>query len=285
MKKISVKQVWLDAFEVITRHPIVLLPFFIVAFLELLALEFIVFIPRKPLSLLFEPIIKKFFGEMFMHYPFFMEKVPKIFYAAQILLYVVLGVALSGIAVNIVRNLKAKLPLKTNALIGNALRKYISFIIYGVIIVTLVHLVRRADTWAFGLLMRKAVQALPGLRTEIVSLAFALFFFITNVVLQIFFILTVPVIVIRNKFVVKALWESIVLGLKNFFGIGVMIGVPYLLYLPVSVLKAYSSQLGAKTLPEITIFIIAGGVVLAAFVDCFITVSAARFLLEKEGAR
>ena len=71
------------------KRPIVILPFFIIAFLEGLALELIYFSSRKPLLFIAGPIIRKFSGEPSLHYPINLVKLPRFVYYGQIFIYIV----------------------------------------------------------------------------------------------------------------------------------------------------------------------------------------------------
>jgi hypothetical protein len=264
------------------KHPIILLPFFIVAFLEGLALELIYFSTRKPISFIAAPIIRKFSGEAFLHYPFHLVKLPKHFYYSQILIYIFFAVFLTAITINIVRNIKAGLPLKTNALIKNALNRYLSFVVFGIIMTAMLLILQRVDTIIFSKLAFMVSKRLPQLGPAIFSIASMIFFFLTNVILYLFLLLALPIIVIKKKSLLGALGKSIGLGFLNFLHIFTLIFLPLFLYLPVTVLKGYSSVLAHKTFPEMTLLIVAFGIIIAAFVDCFIFVCATSFILEKE---
>ncbi len=268
--KHKITQSWLRALEVIVKRPVILLPFLIAAFFEGLALELIYFFPRKPLSFIATPIIKKFFGEAFVHYPGNLLLLPKLFYYAQVVIYIVIGVFLTAIAINIFKNVKANLPLKTNALIKNALKRYPSFLIYGILLIVLALLLKRVDFIIIGRLLK--------LKSPFIA---SLFLFLTNIIMQTFFILTIPIIVIQKKSLLKALWGSISLGARNFFGIFILILVPFLLYLPITLLKGFSIKLVGLTFPEINLYVAGVGIVLAIFIDCFIVVFPSQFLLER----
>ena len=100
-RKTNIRKIWVAAFEVMVKRPIVILPFFIIAFFEGLALQLIYFSTRKPILLIAAPIVRKFSGEPFLHYPFNLAKLPRYFYYSRIFIYVFAGVFLAAISVNI----------------------------------------------------------------------------------------------------------------------------------------------------------------------------------------
>lgn len=278
----NIRKNWLSAFDLIKEKPVTLLPFVIVAFLEGLAVEIIYFLPRKPISIILGPIIRKFFGEPCLHYPNDLILLPRIFYYAQMVIYVFMGVFLTAVCVNIVKNIKTQLPLKTKAIVKNAMARYFSFLIYGILMITLTYLVWRTDKFIFYKYMGLIQNHVPQIMIKLAPLKLALFLFISNVLMQVFTLFVVPIIVIEKKSFPKALAGSVYMGARYFPRIFKLIFLPFLLYLPLSLLKSVLPKLVDKTVPEITVFITAAGIIIAIFIDCFITVCAAQFLLEKK---
>jgi len=280
--KISIKNIWGTSFELMVRKPVILLPFFIIAFLEALALEVIYFSARKPLSYIALPIIKKFFGAVYTHYPYNLVKLSQMVYFAQIAISIFIGVFLTAICVNMVKNIKENLPLKPAALVKNASKRYLSFFIFGIVVVASMHFLKKGDAFLISKVSRLAARQLSGISAEAVSVIFALFMFVTNVVLQVFLVLTVPIIVIRRYRIGRALLSSIALGFRNFLKLFGLILMPMAVYLPVTFLRSYSPNLVIKLFPEVSLYIVGLGIVAAAFVECFIIVCATHFLLIRD---
>ncbi len=263
----SIKKIWVAAYDVMVKRPIVLLPFVFIAFLETFALEILYFFPRKPLSYIFNPVVEKFFGEAFVHYPGCIVILPRLFYFAHVLVYAFFGVCLMAVSVDICKNVRLGLAVKINSLFDNATKRYISFLAFGLIIANLVILIGRAD--------QLFLHRLPHL------LAIAVMFSL-NVILYTLLISTVPLMVVTNEPLFKALAKSITLAWRNFFKLFFLILFPFLVYLPVAILKSYSFQLIDKTFPEINILITIAGIILAIFLDCFIILCATHFVMYKD---
>ncbi|MFC1699696.1 hypothetical protein ACFL1I_07065 [Candidatus Omnitrophota bacterium] len=280
--KYSVRKTWADSFNLLRTNPVVILPFLIIAFLEALALEIIYFAPRKPLAYLFSPVIRKMFGEPFNHYPSNFLAMPKLFYYAQVAIYILVGVLLTAISIGMVKNVRERLPLKAKALIKNALKRYLSLFTYGLVVIILVVILKRADGIVFTKAVKLLIKYLPQGFVKIIPFLSTVFIFLTNLLLQTFLILTVPIIVIRKKMFIKALGQSIILGLKNFRSVFSLIFLPLMIYLPVALLKTGAPKIMDQTFPEMNLFIEGFGIVLTVLVECFIVVCAANFLLDKE---
>lgn len=281
----NIRKNWVASFGLIIEKPIVILPFIIIAFLESLALELIYFSSRKPLSYIVNPIIRKFSGEVFVHYPGNLLILPKLFYYAQIVIYIFIGVLLTAVSVNIVKNIRMTLPLKAKALINNAFRRYISFFVFGAVVIVFMLLLKKVDIFIFAKGMGLVSKHLPQILLKLSPFILTLFLFLSNIILQTFLVLAVPIIVIKKESLFKALGSSINLGWRNFVTIFTLIFLPFLVYLPITLLKTGSSRLINKTFPEINLYIAAAGIILTALVECFVVVCASQFLLDKEEAK
>ena len=189
---------------------------------------------------------------------------------------------MAAITVNILKNIRAGLPLKTNALIKNAAKRYFTFVMFGIIVVALMFFLKRGDVFIFSRLMNLVSKALPQIAPQLQSLGFVLFLFLSNIVLQTFLVLVMPILVIRKASLLKALGSSIAMGFRHFFSIFTLIFLPFIVYLPIVLLKSYLPNLIGRTFSEMSLCIVGVGIIGTAFVECFILVCVTQFLLEKE---
>lgn len=276
----NIRKNWVASFNLMATEPIVMLPFVFIAFLEGMALELIYYFPRKPWANVAGPIISKFFGEALMHYPGNLVILPKLFHYAQVVIYVFCGVCLTAIAVNIFYNIMMGPALQTSALIKNALKRYLPFLGFGLIVIALMFLLKKADLFIFLKLMDPISEDLPQILRKLTPFMLTFFLFLTNIILKVFLVLTIPILVIKEKPLLKALTRSIKIGFNNFSSIFTLIFLPLLVYLPLALLKTDSAKLIDKTFPELNLYILIIGIILAIFVECFVTLSTAQFLLD-----
>jgi len=277
----SIRKNWARTFELLLIKPVIIFPFVIVAFLEGLALEFIYFATRKPLSVIANPIIRKYFGESSLHYPGHVLILPDIFYYAEIAIYTFAGIFLIAVAVNIFRNIRLNLPLKPDALIKNSLKQYPYFVIFGILMITLVFLSRKSNMFLFHRLTPLGIKYLPWIGSGVYFGILLSMLFLSNCILQTFLISTVPLMVIEKRPFLKALWGSLSLGFRNFLTIFTLIFFPFLIYLPVIALKNFSPYLASRLFPEINIYIVALGIIVGALIDCFLYMCVSQFLMDK----
>jgi len=279
MKK-GAKDILLNSFELILKKPILIGPFLVLAFFEGLALEIAYFSPQKPLSFIFGPIIKKFFGTPFTHYPGGLLVLPKLFYYMQLVVYALIGVFLFAVAINILKNIKSDLTIKTNALIRNALKKYKYYLGYGVLMIALITLLAKFDMFLLYKFFNLTGSEFPNATRTMAPFVTPIFLFLNTVLLQVFFILVIPIMVIQEKPFFKALLGSLSLGFRHFLALFVIIFFPYLLYFPVSLIKHFSLKIAGLTIPEASAIVVAVGIIASIPINCFVTVCVSNFLLE-----
>jgi len=276
------KTYWRKSLELIIGNSRVVTPFVMLAFFEAMALVLIYFSPRKPLSCIFNPIIRKFQGELFVHYPGNFLALPKLFSYAQSAIYVLAGILLSAVTINMVRNIRAGLPVRTKALVRNASGRYFAFVVYGVLLTALMLLVRESGTVAFVKFAKLMARFLPEAAMNVFPVILPIFIFVANITLYTFLILTVPILVIKKSSLLKALAESVRSGFRNFFAIFRVILVPFLFSLPVILLSSFSVTVARKTCPEIIALIALLKIIVSVSVECFIIICISQFLLDKQ---
>jgi len=278
--KYPIKQNWITALALIVKRPILILPFVIIAFMEVLALELLYFSPQTPLVFLAGPVIRKFFGEAALHYPANLIVIPKVFYYVQIMIYVLFGVLLSAVTVNMIKNMRAELPLKLKALVKNALGRYWAFAAYGFLTAALMTLLKGGTTFVFLKAIKAGSTYLPGVILRAAPFEASLVLFVANIIMSAFLVCTVPIIVIKKTSFLRALGESISIGWRNFRIVFLTILVPYILFLPVMLLKSFPGTLFRKTFPEVIPIITLSGIVVALFAECIVIICVSRFVLD-----
>ncbi|MFH1876689.1 MAG: hypothetical protein ABH865_07340 [Candidatus Omnitrophota bacterium] len=280
--KYSIKKNWGASLKVIAEKPAIILPFIIIAFLQVLALEILYFFPRWPLSAVAQPIVRKFFGEMYLHYPGSIFILPNLYYYFEVGIFIIFGVVLSAVSINIFKNVKTKVPLTPAALVKNALKKYVSFVLYGILLIGLTVLMERGDRFLYAKVMRFAAQHFPNAVPKFYTLGLSLFLFVSSVIMQVFLVLTVPLIVLEKKSFFTALGRSIFLGFRHFFRILALISLPFLVYLPIILIRTGLPVLANKTFPEIVVVVSVVSILIAMLLDCFLVLCASQFLWDTE---
>lgn len=124
--KLSIFKIYQVTFQLLRKHPAFFIPFIIFALFDALALIILFLAPRMPLILVLGPFIRTFWGEGFLHYPTNFLLLPKLFFLNRMVLSVIAGSLLSGIAVDIILGIYNEKPVRLRESFKTALRKYIS---------------------------------------------------------------------------------------------------------------------------------------------------------------
>jgi hypothetical protein len=279
--KYSIRKNWAAAFELIVTKPIIIFPFIIIALLETMVLELAYFSTRPPISGISVPIIRKFFGEPFVHYPGILIILPKLFYYGQVVVYVLFSVFLMSITVNIIKNVKAGLPVKESAMIRNALKHYLSLMGYALIAIIIIIVTEKADMYVFSKVVRFATKHLPLVIPKLYYIVSLPLLFLANVIIQTLLMPTLPILVIEKKSLIISLAKSIYLGFRNFKTVFLLLFLPYLIYAPLMLLKSFPAELAERSIPEINLYITFAGIVVSIFVDFFIITSLTQWYIDK----
>lgn len=281
----NIRDNWINSFELLLKKPAIFTPFIIVAFFECLVLEIAYFSTRFPLNAIFGPIIKKFFGEAFVHYPDSLTIIPRLYYSGQVAVYVLAGVFLAAVAVQMVVNVRTGHPVIAKAIVNNTAKKYIAFAAFGVLYIVLMALLEKGE----GFILLKGARFISRrffvIGPEVYSILAAVALFLTFVIMQTLLVLTVPVIVIEKKGLFRAILGSVALGLRNFLKLFCLIVLPFFFYLPVILLNVFLPVIMNQTFPEISFYITLLSILLAVFIDCFVIVAVTQFLLNTKKTR
>lgn len=277
--KYNIRKNWIDAFEALLKKPVIFTPFVIIGLLECLALELAYFSVRFPLAVVFAPIIKKFFGETFLHYPANLTILSKLFYSAQTGIYIFAGTLLTAVAVQVFVNIRTGHPVIIKAIVNSAAKKYVTFACYGVIYIVLMTVLERGEGFVLLKGSRYISRHFFSISPVIYSTLAVSALFFTFVIVQAFLVLTIPIIIVEKKPLFRAIIGSIAMGARNFIKIFCLIAVPYLFYLPVIMTDTFLNTIMDKTFPEISFYITLLNIVTAVFVDSFVIVSVTQFLL------
>jgi len=280
--KYNIIRNWIESAALMAEKSFIIIPFLVWAFLEALALECVYFFPGVPFGPIVNPIVAKYFGEAYIHYPGNLLVIPKMFYYAQSFLFVVVGVFLSAITIDLVRRIDSSDSLLPKDIFESAIRRYIPCFIYGILVVAAGIMVKKYSGVAFERYIGSISAHIPGEMLQLLPFASSLWLLTTRVAMLALFILTMPIIVVKRRSIIMALPESILRGILGFFPIFIMLLVPHLLYLPILLLKSFMTKLAGATFPEVVFPLTLASIAVMAFIQCFIIVCATRLVLEKQ---
>jgi hypothetical protein len=207
---------------------------------------------------------------------------PRLFYYAQIALYIFIDGLLTGIAVWMVYEAnEGKKPIFSEA-IKKVLPRYFTLAAFLFVIFFIVYFLSYGQNILLLKLLRiRFVTFLA--KKGILDFIKVIFNFIVIVLIETGFAFAIPFAVLEGKRFFNAIGGSLSLLKKLFSKAFILIFVPTLLSLPFSLMKIGLPVLMDKTLPEITLLVLGLSVIVVVFIDTIVTTSLVfLFLLRKD---
>lgn len=270
--------VWSITFRMIAKYPRVLLPFFIKAVFEALALAVFFYSPRSPFSIVFAQPIKSFFGASFLHYPYNFSLLPTLFYYGQIFVMLTFGVIMYGMAMGMVSQAHSEGgEVKILGNFNRAARRYFALIGIWLITFILSVIVSRVPPIIIKNLMQPSPSAI--LLLQIITYVGIVLVF----AIEAFFIYAYPAIIIERKGFFGAIGRSFGVMRHVFLPTIILVFVPRFIEFLYMFVKQRQQGLMNLTVPEITLVILGVGIFLTFVADALVFLSTANlFILKQE---
>ncbi|MFZ5845100.1 MAG: hypothetical protein ACOY0S_01380 [Patescibacteria group bacterium] len=271
--------------SLVKTAPVIFIPFLIFAAVEALALWFIYLLPRPPLVIVFGPIIRTFWDEQFLHYPLNFILLPKLASNSRMVLSVILGSLLTGVAVFLTAAAGERKGLKFSAAFKTVGKKYLALFIAILVMAAGFHF---SSKLLFIFLIKYfsagghiRLLFIPGQLW--VGPIYAAVSFVLGLIIQSAFIYAVPALVLDNKKLIPALGASIKFFGRFFIPTLIMVGVPMLLYIPLMVINMNTALLILKFFPEAVLLVLFLEIIVTALViDPLLTLATTLYYLEKK---
>lgn len=253
----------------IARNPLVIFLFIFLALIQASALTVVFLSHSEPFSSLLGPIIRRFWGDRFLHYPDNFLLLPKLFSYAEMAVITVVGLIVTGITIQLVASARDRAHSSTivTAFWGT-LKRY-----FGMLFVWL------CIFFALRYGARAALDHLPN--SLPVHFAGLLGVFLLTQMLTAFLF---PAILLSGKKYWKSIVEGLMLALKNIPGLFLLLLLPVGLSVALSYLKTMSPLLSQNN-PDMVLVILYCSIVVATVVDLFITSATAILYLKVRNSK
>ncbi len=267
----------------IIQQPIIILPFCVWAFIQLLTLEILYFAPRFPLSVFFAPLIKKLYAETFLHYPFNFVLLPKLFHYVKLFLDFFLEGFLIASSMVIVSHVNSEKRIDFKGAVRKAKPQYVHILV-GTLIIALV-----VAFWGviFELLQSRAMQIRSDqgayfLLKRVILEGGPYFNFLVTIFIKALFIYLFVVIVLENRKVFRALGVNFRLLRDSFFFMLGVVGIPMFFYLPVLFLRNNVAAVASDSFPSLRAWVIVLSILVLVVIDAVIYTAATSFYLYRQ---
>lgn len=274
--------IWKSVLGFILSEPRILIPFFILAVCETLLLWILANSPHFPFSFVFAPPIRRIWGDIYLHYPYIFELLPRIFYFMKIVLSIFVGSLTTGMAIHLILASDKNEPIDLKKTFFFVFKRYLSLMLLAAVLFITVHFVMKQPAIIFFNYFKAGHAKLLFLGPKFWFGMFlpAVSFFMA-VVLQAIFVYSFPYVVIKGKKFLVALVLGVKLFLKNWLKTLVVVTIPMLLYIPVTMLRNNSAVLADKFSPEIVVSVLFVGIIIGTVVvDALVTIVTTLLFIE-----
>jgi len=283
-KSISIINTYLATFQSLKTQPKLVIPFACFAFVELIFLLLIYVAPRQPFNIVLAPPIRAFWGERFLHYPVNFLLLPKLASHSRNFLSCIIGSLLTGFAVAMVADTYNSKTVHLFSALKNAFRKYLSLftvvliinlLFLGLVKVMEMGLIRYFTSGHATLLFLKPVIWLGPI---LIALNLLLVVLVQGV-----FVYAIPLLMIENLKLFKAIGRSALLFVKLFLPTLALVGLPVLIYIPIIILQFNAPFLIDRLFPESVLYVCIAAVVINSLViDLLVTLSTTILFLQNK---
>ena len=243
-----------EAMTVILHNPVILLLFVLLGAIEAFALTTLFLSHSAPFSKLFAPIIRRFWGERFLHYPDNFLLLPKLYGYANAVILTIVGLIISAICIKLIEASVTRTGASTLGAMQQAFKKY-----FGMLAVWIP---------AF-LLMRYGVANLMPLIPRVLALQFVLILILFIVVQAVTTFLFAAIVTSESGFF-KAIGDGFK-RLKTHGGLVMAaIFIPCAVGVFLSFLKSTAPSF-VRVYPESVLVILYVGIIVTMAVDLYVT--------------
>ncbi len=260
-----------SSIEILFHKPLIFYPYVISIFIQLFVLEILYFAPRYPLSLFFAPLIRQFWGEMFLHFPFNLLLLPVLFQYVKTPIYIISSSYLIGIAIIIIAAINEDQTISFKSAAKKVLPRYIHLIFITSISYSLFY----GFSQLYGLVIKRAfiIHSETGifyLIKRIVLDGTPFFSLLISVFVSTLLVFMMPLLLLEKKNLFAAFWTNLKKVIKSFWFVLGIVLLPTLLYLPVLLLSSNLSSFGNGVAPEIRMSLTIANILIIVIIDAIV---------------
>lgn len=248
--------------DVVLKNPVVLLLFFILSIIDLISFVVLFLSHSFPFSKVLAPIIRRFWGDRFLHYPDNLFLLPKLCGYAHVLMLSTFGLIVTAIVIKLIQNQIENTKVTALEAAGIGLKKYFWL----------------ALTWVSSFFALRFIgRGLTGFIGDSVLVQIVVFWFVF-LLFQSLISFIFPAIVTAQRGFIRPVLTGLVTAIKNYGLLIKLLFVPVGISVGISFMKAFAPAY-IKINPEIIIFVMVFSIFVSVAVDLYITtVTAVSFL-------
>ena len=281
----SVPATWSEALQLLRRQRVLFLPLGISAALKTALLGLSLLAPFPPLARFLAPMVRYFWGEVYLHYPYHLALASRWFKRADLLVPVFLEGLLMGITAVLTRHLLLKNSYKFRQAFADTFRRYPALILLTVIDLLVIMVCIQASLIPVKLLLQRVKPALWSQTYLLPAFVVALTATVVSAAIESFFIFSIPSCVVENRSWLKSLWFSFRTAVRAYRWVFFSVLAVSLGYLPVLLIRYGSVRLVESPWPESVLLVYLGRILFSWFFGTVFTVWATTYVVRLAEAR
>ncbi|MFH1062121.1 MAG: hypothetical protein V1747_04455 [Candidatus Omnitrophota bacterium] len=273
---------WALFWDICSKRGRIMMPFTIMALIELAAILAIFIFIQPPFTKFSSPIVLRFFGEQFLHYPFNLILTSQMFNYFQNISAIIIGTFVMGMTISAVAEYIQTREFNFKAAAKKTFLKYINLVIITLIVFFIMQFAQTVEKKILIKILMKGSSFL-GIKADSWKMIFLFGFLISAAFIQSLFVFAQAAVMIDNKNFIMAIFKNLVFVLTNLFPACFLVIAPLLAYIPIILLKSNLFELMKRSFPEISFVVLVMGVLLTLFINLVITITSTKaYILIKE---
>ena len=271
------RSVWSMTFKMARKRPCMILPFFVTAVFNAVALTVLFYSPRYPLSRIFAPLIKAFSNVRYLHYPANFLLLPKMFYYMQIGIMLTVGVLMFGMAVSLILHVSVGEKPRIAGSFNKSARRYFTLAGIWIIAFIISFAVMRVPMWL-------VVKFFSGSALAPIIFRVARYGgLLCILVIEAFLVFSYPAAIIEKRKLFSSIKRSFFTSKKVFLTMLILIFTPRIFEIVLIIIRRRLMSYAFGTVPEATLIILGVGIAVAFIADFLVMASITNlFILTKE---
>ena len=269
---------WHEAIGLLRSKPILFFPLGVSAAIKFLLLLITLVAPFQPFSRVVAPVVRYFWGEIHLHYPYHLALAGRLFRRSDILFPILLEGFLVGVTSFLCRQFLSGQPPKASQAFSGAFQRYPAMLLISMVsaLALIVSFQGVMIPIKLGFRWLPEAWARSGL-VVVFSMGFISVFLAS--VLETVFIFSVPICVLERRSWFRAIGRSWQIGLRGFRPIFLGLWAMSLAYLPFILLRQAAGPLVTSAWPESLLLVYTARILAAWGISTLFSVWAAVYLI------
>lgn len=260
--------------DILLQNPVVLFPTVLLGLIQLFIVEVLYFSPQYPLSLFFAPLIRQVWSEEYLHYPLNLVLLPKMFYYAQMFVYLFFGSFLLALTIKIISILNERPRVNLREAVKETSGRYVHIFIAALLSFITFQLFAKGYVFLLDLFIRNnpfGQSTFFWNRMLLWTIPYVQFF--VGIISTVLVTFIIPIIVIDHKKVYAAFFINFKILARALPVTFLFVAIPTMLYLPLLTARNNISVLMNAFGPEVQIVVIVVGLAISMAIDLLIVTS------------